>query len=81
MWGDFFLDGGDWKQDGYYLEASNSGFDKVAGAFTFSDGLNVTNNGFVPTPNFATVPIPPAIFLFGSGLSGLFFVRRKRVQF
>jgi hypothetical protein len=25
-----------------------------------------------------TVPVPPAAFLFGSGLSGLFFVRRKK---
>jgi len=26
----------------------------------------------------APVPIPPAVFLFGSGLSGLFFFRRKK---
>jgi len=27
---------------------------------------------------YAPVPIPPAVFLFGSGLSGLFFFRRKK---
>jgi hypothetical protein len=28
----------------------------------------------------APVPIPPAVFLFGSGLSGLFFLRRKKIE-
>lgn len=80
MWGDFFLDGGDWKSDGYYLEASNSGYNQSAGTFTYTDGLAMTNAGFVPTPNFASapVPIPAAAWLFGSGLSGLIFFRRKR---
>lgn len=80
MWGDFFLDGGDWKQDGFYLEASNSGFNQVAGAFAYNDGTTMSNVGFVPTPNFssAPVPIPAAAWLLGSGLSGLIFFRRKR---
>ncbi len=82
MWGDFFLDGGDWKSDGKYLEARNSGYDGTAPVFAYVDGSALANNGFVPTPNFtaAPVPIPPALFLFGSGLSGLFFFRRRKVS-
>ena len=45
-------------------------------------GINWTNNAQASgyTVNYtgaAPVPIPPAVFLFGSGLSGLFFFRRR----
>ncbi len=43
------------------------------------EGINWSNNtlsGYTIN-NLAPVPIPPAIFLFGSGLSGLFFFRRR----
>ena len=80
MWGDFFLDGGDWKSDSKYLQGANAGYDGTAPEFAYLDGTILDNMGYIPTPNFASapVPIPPVAFLFGSGLSGLFFFRRRK---
>jgi len=42
-------------------------------------GINWTNNAQVSGFTVNPVPIPPGILLFGSGLSGLFFMRRKKI--
>jgi hypothetical protein len=38
-----------------------------------------TQRFMVDNLNAAPVPVPPAIFLFGSGLSGLFFLKRRKL--
>jgi len=83
MWGDFFLDGGDWKSDGKYLQATNAGYDGTAPVFVYLDGQALNETGFIATPNFTTLatptPIPPAFLLFGSGVFSLLGFRlRKR---
>ncbi|MEA5112556.1 MAG: hypothetical protein VB050_00865 [Geobacteraceae bacterium] len=40
----------------------------------------VNYSGYAINYTGAPVPIPPAVFLFGSGLSGLFFIRRRRLK-
>jgi len=58
-----------------------AGSPAVSGAFSSNnftfDATSVHFDGFSPTP--ATVPVPPAVWLFGSGLLGLIgLARRKR---
>ncbi len=82
MWGDFFLDDGDWKSDTKYLQGANAGYDLTASAFAYTDGQVLSNANWVPTPDFRTVsavPIPPSVLLFASGLGGLAVFRRKKV--
>lgn len=80
MWGDFYLDGGDFTTNNGWLMARNSGYDSTAPAFAFADGTTMSNTGFIAVPNFAAapVPIPAAFWLLSSGFSGLLFFRRKK---
>ncbi len=55
--------------------AANNALTAAAPSFTvrtMADGTTVLGNG-----NAAAVPVPPAFFLMGSGLLGIFGVRRK----
>lgn len=50
-------------------------------AYAGHPGISWTNgltNGYTVHSTAAPVPIPPAVFLFGTGMSGLFFMRRKK---
>ncbi|GEM_PF-5367991 len=71
IWGDFIAQGLDSLD--YYQAAWNNNL-----GVTQSIATNLPNIGSILTPGAAPVPIPPAVFLFGSGLSGLFFLRRKK---
>ena len=44
----------------------------------FSLALNESTGGFIATASVAPVPIPAAVWLFGSGLIGLFGVARRK---
>jgi hypothetical protein len=46
-------------------------------AFANVDKLNFTSNGYYLLDNFTAVPLPPAVWLLGSGLIGLVAVRRR----
>jgi hypothetical protein len=76
MWGDFYLDGGDWTTNNGWLMARNTQYDNS----TRPDFvLGQDQLGWLAVPGSAPVPIPPSMFLFGSGLFGLFFFRRRKV--
>jgi hypothetical protein len=45
----------------------------LSGTIDLSNAITVAGGA-------APVPIPPALFLFGSGVSGLFFLRRKKIE-
>jgi len=67
-WGDFYArDGG----NGY---AYNKNFSAVGVGDALNDGFHVA------VPNGASVPIPGALWLLGSGLVGLAVIRRKRMK-
>jgi hypothetical protein len=44
---------------------------------TRTNGIPTTSSGYTLTYTGAPVPVPPAVLLFGSGLSGLLFFRRR----
>ena len=80
----------DWERVWFRLDLGGSYVTKGTLTFTGQDGdlwnavaITWDNNGFtfgVPgdNDNVASVPIPAAVWLFGSGLFGLVPVRRKR---
>jgi probable HAF family extracellular repeat protein len=51
---------------------------QIVGMGTYNDGVNTYSDAFMLTLNPSAVPIPPAIFLFGSGIAGLAAIRRKK---
>ncbi|MEA5114898.1 MAG: hypothetical protein VB050_12815 [Geobacteraceae bacterium] len=63
-------DGSAWSK----FDASDLAYDKSFASFTATGLSGYAVSGTAP------VPIPPAVFLFGSGLSGLFFFRRRKSQ-
>lgn len=53
------------------------------GTANAGSGMNWTNasgESYLINSLPAPVPIPPAFFLFGSGLAGMFFVRRRNIE-
>lgn len=50
---------------------------QIVGYGIQGEGSDATFHAFVLSPNAAPVPLPPAMFMFGSGLAGLGFLRRK----
>jgi len=63
------FDGSAWGR----YDASDLAYDNNFASFTATNLSGYAVSGAAP------VPIPPAVFLFGSGLSGLFFFRRKKM--
>ncbi|MDD2337815.1 MAG: hypothetical protein PHD01_14735 [Geobacteraceae bacterium] len=75
MWGDLYMDGYNVTSNNGYGFVRNTNYDLAA-----TEEFSLTGSilsGYIPVPGSAAVPIPPAVFLFGSGLSGLFFLRRR----
>jgi T5SS/PEP-CTERM-associated repeat protein len=62
------FDGTSWGK----YDASDLAYDNTHASFTTTGFSGYAVSGTAP------VPLPPAVFLFGSGLSGLFFLRRKK---
>jgi probable HAF family extracellular repeat protein len=50
---------------------------QIVGYGMLGEGADATFHAFLLTPDPAPVPLPPALFLFGSGLAGLIGFRRK----
>jgi len=61
-------DGAAWSK----YDAADLAYDNTYASFTVTGLSGYAVSGTAP------VPIPPSVFLFGSGLSGLFFFRRKK---
>jgi hypothetical protein len=79
VWGDFYMDGFNTTTNNGYAFVRNTGYDTNATQAFSLNGSNLA--GYIPTPGAAApVPIPPSVLLFGSGLSGLFFFRRKKIE-
>ena len=79
--GNYSLQGAFSSPDGYFVTAiTPSGFVNTTLSSIFFDG---TTTGIIDNADFgfqAAVPVPAAVWLFGSGLLGLISVaRRKRV--
>jgi hypothetical protein len=62
-------------QNLYFLDNAN-GANKV-GVSVATISTNFDGSTTIVTPNTAATPIPPAFFLMGSGLLGMFGLRRK----
>jgi hypothetical protein len=77
VWGDFFMDGYNTTTNNGYSFYRNTDYDSAAQDFVSGQTVfgKVLTPGQIPA---APVPIPPAVFLFGSGLSGLFFLKRRK---
>jgi hypothetical protein len=56
--------------------ASISGFDDTDGDFALT--LNQSGQAFSFSSSASVVPVPPAVWLFGSGLPGLIKIARRR---
>lgn len=74
MWGDFMIHGESTNQ--WDSSIRNSDFNHI-------DALpalvaNATYTGFGVLVPAAPVPVPPSVFLLGGGLSGMFFIRRRK---
>jgi probable HAF family extracellular repeat protein len=50
---------------------------QIVGYGMLGEGADATFHAFLLTPDTAPVPLPPAFFMFGSGLAGLLGLRRK----
>jgi probable HAF family extracellular repeat protein len=50
---------------------------QIVGYGMIGEGADATFHAFLLTPDAAPVPLPPAFFMFGSGLAGLLGLRRK----
>jgi probable HAF family extracellular repeat protein len=50
---------------------------QIVGYGMFGEGADATFHAFLMSPTSAPVPLPPALFMFGSGLAGLGLFRRK----
>lgn len=77
-WGNFFTNSGQTGANNDYSEvvAFNGTFNATGQSIaTWSNAVAVAG-GTAPAP----VPVPPSVLLFGSGLSGLFFIRRKKIE-
>ncbi len=61
-------DGSTWSK----YDAADLAYDNTYASFTVTGLSGYAVSGTAPAP------IPPSVFLFGSGLSGLFFFRRKK---
>jgi hypothetical protein len=79
VWGDFYMDGYNTTSNNGYGMVRNTNYDiNATQAFSLTGPILA---GYIPTPGAAApVPIPPSVLLFGSGLSGLFFFRRKKIE-
>lgn len=79
VWGDFYFDSYNTTTNNGYGMVRNANYDvNATKAFSLTGPILA---GYIPTPGTASaVPIPPSVLLFGSGLSGLFFFRRKKIE-
>jgi hypothetical protein len=87
-WGDFYAKSG--KHDGHFVYAYNTGFispdndpqidyAQVRMGNLISDHILVPDS-YIGIPPAAIVPVPAAVWLFGSGLLGLVSVARRKRQ-
>ena len=80
-WGNIYFDGfNDTTHNGYgMLRNTNYDIDPTA-AFIYDSAFVYAGSGFegwVATPGVAAVPVPASLLLFGSGLGGLFILKRR----
>jgi hypothetical protein len=68
--------GGSVTQGLWYFAAANS--TTAAGALALDLQTNADGSTTIINPNVASTPIPPSFFLMGSGLLGMFGLRRKQ---
>ncbi|MFA7012062.1 MAG: PEP-CTERM sorting domain-containing protein [Desulfobacterales bacterium] len=75
MWGDIYLKDGN-TPEGMTYELMNSGY-FLADPAGPVEGTAATGYAWLGVPDTKVVPVPPALFLMGSGLMGVFVMRRK----
>jgi hypothetical protein len=79
MWGDFFIHG-EPTTNGYDSSARNSDFNTTDALPALAANSNYLGQGvLMPLGAAAPVPIPPSMLLLGSGISGMFFLRRRKI--